>query len=264
MRHCPKGKVNNGAVLTIGQLARYVGVSTKTVRVYHAKGLLPEPERDSSGYRRYPAQAVVELVKIRMLADAGVPLARIRELASAPDQLDAALQQIDADLGIRIKQLRETQHRLRKLAAGDIRYLPEEVERHLDGLPGLGFTQRWIAMERDLWIIVYATHPDLADTWFQDQAQALTDPELRQLYLACDQAHDLDPADPFLTELADRIVAASIHRYGTEPPGQSADATIAELLQSTVNASSPALRQLDSLIRGGLEAGGFTLRTDAG
>ncbi|MEU5400774.1 MerR family DNA-binding transcriptional regulator, partial [Streptomyces sp. NPDC005963] len=30
-------------MITIGQLAGYVGVSIKTVRVYHAKGLLPEP-----------------------------------------------------------------------------------------------------------------------------------------------------------------------------------------------------------------------------
>lgn len=260
MRHCPWGKVKNGVVLTIGQLARYVGVSTKTVRVYHAKGLLPEPERDSSGYRRYSAQAVVELVRIRMLAEAGVPLARIRELKSA-DELGPALEQIDAELTTRIKRLRETQRRLRMLAAGEIRILPADVEEHLAGLAALGFTQRWIAMERDLWIIVYATHPDLAGTLFQDQAQALTDPELRSLYLAADHAHDLGPDDPFLTELADRIVAASIQRYGTESPGASADPAIPDLLQSTLNASSPGWQQLDTLIRSRLADAGFTLRT---
>ena len=236
-------------MLTIGQLARYVGVSTKTVRVYHAKGLLPEPERDSSGYRRYPAQAVVELVRIRTLAEAGVPLARIRDLGSAPGELETALEQIDADLTARIRQLRATQRRLRQLAAGDIRLLPAEVDRHLAGLSDLGFTDRWIRMERDLWIVVYATHPEVAGTFFHDQAQALTDPALRQLYLAYDQAHDLDPADPFLTELADRIVAASIDRYGTDLPAQPEDTAIPQLLQTTVNASSPAWQRLDSLIR---------------
>ena len=63
-------------MLTIGQLASYAGVTVRAVRHYHAKGLLPEPERDHSGYRRYDAHAVVELIKIRTLADAGVPLAR--------------------------------------------------------------------------------------------------------------------------------------------------------------------------------------------
>ncbi|RZU03476.1 DNA-binding transcriptional MerR regulator [Kribbella rubisoli] len=248
-------------MLTIGQLARYVGVSTKTVRVYHAKGLLPEPERDSSGYRRYSADAVVELVRIRMLADAGVPLARIRELGSTPEELADALQQIDAGLTARIKGLRDTQRRLRKLAAGEIRILPANVEEHLAGLPALGFTDRWIAMERDLWIIVYATHPDLADTLFQDQAQSLTDPDLRNLYLAADHAHDLDPDDPALIELADRIVAASIQRYGTEPPGSDADPAIPDLLQNTLNAASPGWQRLDSLIRSRMADAGFTLRT---
>ena len=64
--------------LTIGQLASYASVTVRAVRHYHAKGLLPEPERDHSGYRRYDAHAAVELIKIRTLADAGVPLARPR------------------------------------------------------------------------------------------------------------------------------------------------------------------------------------------
>lgn len=42
-----------------------------------------EPERDRSGYRRYNAQAVVDLIRIKTLADAGVPLTRIRELLRA-------------------------------------------------------------------------------------------------------------------------------------------------------------------------------------
>jgi DNA-binding transcriptional MerR regulator len=247
-------------VLTIGQLARYVGVSTKTVRVYHAKGLLPEPERDASGYRRYPAQAVADLVRIRTLAEAGVPLKEIRELGSAPEDLDQALERIDADLAARIRHLRDTQRRLRKLAAGELRLLPAEVERHLTHLSDFGFTERWIAMERDLWIVLYATHSEIAGTLFQDQAEALTDPGLRHLYLAYDRAHDLDPADPFLEELANRIVAASIDRYGDRPPGlDTGDATILQLLQSTVNASSPAWRRLDSMIRRRLADHGVNL-----
>ena len=36
-------------MLTISQLASYAGVTVRAVRHYHAKGLLPEPERDHSG-----------------------------------------------------------------------------------------------------------------------------------------------------------------------------------------------------------------------
>ena len=83
-------------MLTIGQLATYAGVTVRAVRHYHVKGLLPEPERDSSGYRRYGAAAVVELIKIRTLADAGVPLALVRELLVADDaEFNAAVADID-------------------------------------------------------------------------------------------------------------------------------------------------------------------------
>ena len=70
-------------MLTISQLASYAGVTVRTVRHYHQIGLLAEPERDHSGYRSYDAAAVVRLTRIRVLADAGVPLARVQELLVA-------------------------------------------------------------------------------------------------------------------------------------------------------------------------------------
>ena len=64
-------------MLTIGQLASYTGVTVRAIRHYHQRGLLAEPARDASGYRRYDGRAVVELIRIKTLAGAGVPLARI-------------------------------------------------------------------------------------------------------------------------------------------------------------------------------------------
>jgi DNA-binding transcriptional MerR regulator len=69
-------------MLTIKQLADYVGVTRRAVRHYHRIGLLSEPERDVSGYRSYTAQDVIDLQRIKVLADAGVPLARVRDLLS--------------------------------------------------------------------------------------------------------------------------------------------------------------------------------------
>ncbi|MEZ0074195.1 MerR family transcriptional regulator [Planotetraspora sp. GP83] len=241
-------------MLTIGQLARYVGVSTKTIRVYHDKGLLPEPDRDASGYRRYTAQDAIELIKIRTLAEAGVPLAKILTLKDAPDEaFRGALTQIDGDLTTRIRSLRHTQRRLRELASGHTRLLPTKVDRHLQRLGALGFSERWVAMESDLWILVFATHPDIAHELFRDQAQALTDPTLRQLYLDYDHAYDLDPRDPSLADLARRIVGATTDRYGTgDLPGQATASEIPGLIQDAVNASSPAWQRLDTLIRDSL------------
>ncbi|MFI6338725.1 MerR family transcriptional regulator [Streptomyces sp. NPDC050535] len=242
-------------MITIGQLARYVGVSIKTIRVYHDKGLLPEPDRDASGYRRYGASDAIDLIKIRTLAEAGVPLARIRDLRSATDEeFQRALREIDAELDSRIRGLRSTQGRLRQLAAGRLAPQPTEVGAYLKDLARWGFTPRWVDLQRDLWILVFATHPDRAITLFDDQADSLADPGLRQLFLDYDHAHDLDAEDPRIDDLAHRITEATRERYGLrELPGLDAASEIPGLIQGTVNASSPAWRRLDTLIRARLD-----------
>ncbi|MCX4706570.1 MerR family transcriptional regulator [Streptomyces sp. NBC_01373] len=243
-------------MITIGQLAKYVGVSIKTIRVYHDKGLLPEPDRDASGYRRYGAKDAIDLIKIRTLAESGVPLARIRDLRSASDEeFQEALHEIDDDLTARIHGLRATQRRLRQLAAGQPAPLPIEVGAHLEDLARWGFTPRWVDLQRDLWILVFATHPEQAITLFHDQAEALADPVLRRLFLDYDQAHDLDADDPRIDDLARRITEATRDRYGPdEPPQLDAASEIPALIQGTVNASSPAWQRLDTLIRAHLDA----------
>ncbi|MFC8705839.1 MerR family transcriptional regulator [Streptomyces anulatus] len=239
-------------MITIGQLARYVGVSIKTIRVYHDKGLLPEPDRDASGYRRYDA---IDLIKIRTLAEAGVPLARIRDLRSATDEeFQQALREIDNELTDRIRGLQATQGRLRELAAGQLAPLPTEVGAHLANLARWRFTPRWVDLQRDLWILVFATYPDRAVTLFHDQAETLANPALRQLFLDYDHAHDLDPDDPRIDDLARRIAETTRERYGPdEPPELDAASEIPALIQGTVNASSPAWQRLDILIRAQLD-----------
>ena len=107
-------------MITIGQLADYAGVTIKAVRHYHQRGLLAEPPRDSSGYRRYSAQDAIDLVKIKTLAEAGVPLARINELLAAdPDRFAAAIAEIDRDLAERATEIVRTRKRIAQLSAGD-------------------------------------------------------------------------------------------------------------------------------------------------
>jgi hypothetical protein len=61
--------------LSIGEVARLAGVTPRTVRHYHATGLLAEPSRDSPGYRRYGAADLIALVRVVRLRALGMPAA---------------------------------------------------------------------------------------------------------------------------------------------------------------------------------------------
>lgn len=80
----------------------------RSIRHYHERGLLAEPERDASGYRRYGPQDVIDVLRIKTLAGAGVPLARIAGLLAAePEPFRAAVVEFDADLATRISALQQ-------------------------------------------------------------------------------------------------------------------------------------------------------------
>jgi len=232
-------------MLTIGQLADYVGVTVRAVRYYHQRGLLPEPERDGSGYRRYGAQAVVDLIRIKTLADTGVPLARIETLLGAePEQFAQAIAQIDRALRMRIRDLQQQRHRIAELAAGDHLFLPDEVVALLDELRRLGVSQRAVDLERDGWILLAARSPGQAAGLVRDKRSSLADPEFRRLYLACDQAFDWDPADPRLDEVADAMVAFAA-RHPPDPDRPTLDDPVAvDLLSSPPGGTSPAWDRL--------------------
>jgi DNA-binding transcriptional MerR regulator len=48
-------------LLQIGEVAKLIGVSPKTIRYYHEIGLLAEPKRTGVGYRLYTAQDLLRL-----------------------------------------------------------------------------------------------------------------------------------------------------------------------------------------------------------
>src|SRR5262245_41075260 len=106
--------------LTIGDVAAFAGVTVRAVRHYHERGLLPEPPRDARGYRRYDSQAVVDLIRIRALGDAGVPLARVRELLDAdPDEFAQALAEIDESLERQIGEMERHRRAVAQLAGAE-------------------------------------------------------------------------------------------------------------------------------------------------
>lgn len=240
------------SMLTIGQIADYAGVTIKAIRHYHERGLLAEPDRDSSGYRRYTAEDAVNLVKIRTLAHAGVPLARIKDLLDAdPERFSAAIVEIDHHLQDRIAQLGETRDQLAQLRGGDRLFVSPEVADHLDDLRQLGVSGRAIQVERDGWILMQTASPEDASLWITEKRELLTDPEFGALYLAHDAAYDWSPDDPRLPELAERTRNWFIEHPGRSEGGAVQNPTIARLAaQSQPGASSPAWDRLAQLMNG--------------
>lgn len=66
--------------LRTGELAAAARVSRETLRYYERIGILPEPERSASGYRRYPREAVGRLQFVSRAQELGFTLAEIDEL----------------------------------------------------------------------------------------------------------------------------------------------------------------------------------------
>ena len=193
-------------MLTISQLAAYAGVTVQAVRHYRAKGLLPEPERDHSGYRRYDAVAVVELIRIKTLADAGVPLSRVQELLTADEEdFAAAIEDIDRRLRAEVRQ--RHRERVAQLAAGDRLALPPEAVDYLDRLRELDLPERAIEMERDAWILVAAQIHDQMPALMALKRSQIEDPAVTAMYVDLVEAADWDADDPRLPAVADRLVA---------------------------------------------------------
>jgi len=241
-------------VLTIGQLASYAGVTVRAVRHYHAKGLLPEPERDRSGYRRYDAHAVVELIKIRTLADAGVPLARVRELLGASEEeFDVAVADIDRRLRAEIRERQRHRERIAQLATGDSLALPQEAVAYLDRLRGLGLPEPLVEGERDAWILVAAQLPEQMPFYMRMKQLQLDDPATVELYRDLADAIAWEADDPRLEAVRDRLLAlleaadtADVEAWESHEEQMTDE--LAELLDSVFLESMPIARRLMELL----------------
>ncbi|KQT94742.1 MerR family transcriptional regulator [Marmoricola sp. Leaf446] len=243
-------------MLSIGQLAAYAGVTIRTVRHYHATGLLPEPERDHSGYRRYDAGAVVELIRIRTLADAGVPLAQVQELLAADDDaFAAAVAEVDRRLRAEIREHQRHRERIKQLAAGESLALPPGAVAYLGRLRELGVSERMVRGERDAWIVVAARLPERMDAFIASKQAQIDDASIAAFYRDLDDVLDWQPGDPRLPGLADQLVAqldAQLDAIAVDGHGASTDDgmpdDLAALLDSMFFDQVPIARELVALL----------------
>jgi DNA-binding transcriptional MerR regulator len=242
-------------MLTIGQLAAYAGVTARAVRHYHHIGLLPEPERDASGYRRYGATAVVSLIKIRTLANAGVPLSQIAELLRADAAAFAeAVRRIDDQLRDEVERLEASRKQIAQLAAGDSLLVPPEVACYLDRLRQIGASERVVEGERDGWILVAARWPDQIREWMPDKLAQLEDPRLVRLYRVLSEIAENDRGDddPRLAEAADILADLLEQAYAAGEAQASewaSDDLPFDLLDAFAVESDPRMERMQQLMR---------------
>ncbi|MEU1754962.1 MerR family transcriptional regulator [Micromonospora matsumotoense] len=240
-------------MLTIGRLASYAGVTIRAVRHYHQIGLLAEPERDASGYRTYDAAAVVRLVRIRTLAEAGVPLARVRELLDAdPETFAAATTGIDRQLRAQIRALQEHRRRIARLSGGDTLAVPREVVDYLDRLRAAGVPPVAVEAERDGWILMAARWPDAIPAMMADKVAQLDNPQVVQLYRLVGRLAENWQDEELLRETADLMAEmfaqAEANGELELQDGVTPDPAFVRLMDSFADAAHPVVRRLRKLV----------------
>ena len=101
-------------MLTIGELARDVGLNPPTIRYYEEIGLIPEAPRSESGYRLYSAEDARRLKFIQRAKMLSLSLEEIKEMVlSAVDGRCSALQ--DELLILLQGKLEDTRRRIEEL-----------------------------------------------------------------------------------------------------------------------------------------------------
>lgn len=83
--------------MRIGELAARAGCDVQTVRFYEREGLLEEPAREASGYRRYDERHLTRLNFVRQCRSLDIPLPEVRQLldfAATPKQSCAQVNEL--------------------------------------------------------------------------------------------------------------------------------------------------------------------------
>ncbi|MEV0537494.1 MerR family transcriptional regulator [Kitasatospora sp. NPDC050463] len=251
--------------LTIGQAAAYVGVTIKTVRHYHRLGLVAEPERDGSGYRRYGSAELLRLIQARTLAGAGVPLAEIGAMLDAePERFAATLDDVHRRLTRQIEDLTARRDTLHRLAHGDRALLPDRACAVLDRLADLGFGPDYVATQREALVLARALVPDIFDVFLARLEHGLEDPEFVELTKRGLAAVSWDPDDPRIEELAsalaDKLLA---DRAAPAMPTGSRLKSDASARYGLVNHhredQEPSIARLNRLVEANLRAAGIDI-----
>ena len=115
--------------MTIGRIAKQVGVSTDTIRLYERYGLIDEPVRTESGYRCYGQQDVRRLLFIKRAKAMGFTLKEIAELLAIRQTSEHTCDDVREQA---THKLNDTQHKIAELKqlAKALQILIDSCEEH--------------------------------------------------------------------------------------------------------------------------------------
>lgn len=108
--------------LTIGQLASTAKVNVQTVRYYERRGLIPDPPRRESGYRKYPQDTAARIDFIKRAKVLGFSLAEISELLAMRAGSDATCGDVKKRAQAKVADIEEKIRDLQRMkeALGDL------------------------------------------------------------------------------------------------------------------------------------------------
>lgn len=116
--------------MLIGQLANELGIRTETIRLYESRGLLPEPQRASNGYRKYDEATTTRLWFIRSAQSAGLTLAEIGSVLAIRDAGTEPCNHVDRLLETKLSQIQKQRQQLDALEK-ELKHLVDR-SRHLN------------------------------------------------------------------------------------------------------------------------------------
>ncbi|BCY09492.1 MerR family transcriptional regulator [Actinoplanes sp. L3-i22] len=221
--------------MRIKELAELAGTTVRTIRFYHQIGLLAVP-RPTGGRRDYDLAHVARMIRIRWLAQAGIPLSGVAEMLDGQPVDDrratvlADLHAVVATLDDQLHELRVQRDRMCRLITtvrrdGHLSPLPAPIARFYDRMYERATderTRRVIRDERDFMeLACYRGDmpPEAAIVYERLTAAGLADSfaAFGQIAERVDRAHLL--GDEEIAGIAGDTADRLIRQLGEDAPG---------------------------------------------
>ena len=120
--------MNNKNLFSIGEVAKAVGITRKTILGYEAKGLInPDKKEESTGNRYYTIDTFTQIRTIRVFQNLGLSLDEIREYFNGTSDLQPMINRLEKmrdELNLTIEKLKERTHE----KGGDIQEITIEPQ----------------------------------------------------------------------------------------------------------------------------------------